>query len=179
MESVSSHPARRWSVLAVAAVLGLTMVFATTSASSASPGHAVAAKKRCKKKHSRAAAAKKCKKKKSAPAPVVTPPPPPAPLALTDAEVINRVTQKAQEYCAVDSFCYDYGYYYDSNPSEAYCTSKSTYSWSCLGYNLEDFGTEFDACDFREIVERVGYNGITSHQDLTYGSGGWDCYEIV
>jgi hypothetical protein len=157
------------------------MVFATTSASSASPGHAVAAKKRCKKKHSRASAAKKCKKKKSVPTPVVTPPPPPppTPLALTDSEVINQVSQKAHDYCDVDLYCFDWGYYYDSNPSEAYCTSKTTYSWSCLGYNLEDNGVDPEyVCDFREIVERVGYNGITSHQDLTYGDNGWDCYTI-
>jgi hypothetical protein len=66
---VSSHSARRWSVLALVALLGLAVTFATTSASSgASSGHAVAAKKKCKKKHKRSAAAakkKKCKKKKT------------------------------------------------------------------------------------------------------------------
>lgn len=175
---IHSLPARRWGRIGLVALLGLMFALVTVSEGHASAGHAVAAKKRCKKKHSRASAAKKCKKKKSAPTPVVTPPPP-APLALTDAEVIQRVTQRAGEYCAVDEFCFDYGYYYDSNPSEAYCTSKSTYGWSCLGYNLEDDGVDTYACDFREIVERVGYNGITSHQDLTYGSGGWDCYVIV
>jgi hypothetical protein len=173
---VSSHPARRWTVIALVALLGLTVAIASSSASASAPGHARAAKKCKKGKKSAVAAKKKCKKKKSAPTPVVTPPP--APLALTDAEVIQRVTQKAGEYCAVDPFCYDYGYYYDSNPSQAYCTSKSTYSWSCLGYNLEDDDPDFYACDFREIVERVGYNGITSHQDPTFGSGGWDCYLI-
>ena len=74
---VSSHPAKRWSLLALVALLGLAVAFATTSASNASSGHAVAAKKKCKKKHKSAAEAKKkkCKKKKK-----VTVPPSPAPL---------------------------------------------------------------------------------------------------
>jgi hypothetical protein len=63
---VSTHPARRWSLLALVALLGLAVTFSATSASSASSGHAVAAKKKCKKKHKSAATAKKkkCKKKK-------------------------------------------------------------------------------------------------------------------
>jgi hypothetical protein len=79
--SISSHPARRWSVLALIALLGLAMTFATSSASSASSGRAVAAKK-CKKGKKSAAAAKKkkCKKKKkAAPVTPVTPAPPPPP----------------------------------------------------------------------------------------------------
>jgi hypothetical protein len=78
---VSTHPARRWSLLALVALLGLAVTFATTSASGASSGHAVAAKKKhgCKKKKgkkSAAAAKKKCKHKKTpAPtSPVLTPP---------------------------------------------------------------------------------------------------------
>lgn len=78
---ISSALTRRWSLIALVALLGLVVVFATTSASGASFGHAVAAKKhKCHKKKGKksAAAAKKkhgCKKKrKSAPAPVVTPP---------------------------------------------------------------------------------------------------------
>jgi hypothetical protein len=77
---VSRHPARRWSVLALVALLGLAMTFATTSASNASDGHAVAAKKKCKKKGKKSAAAakkKKCKKKKAQPQPVVLPSPAP------------------------------------------------------------------------------------------------------
>jgi hypothetical protein len=71
----SSQLARRWSLVALVALLGLAVAFATTSASSANAGHAVAAKKKCKKKHKSAAEAKKkkCKKKKK----VVTPPPAP------------------------------------------------------------------------------------------------------
>jgi hypothetical protein len=42
---------------------------------------------------------------------------------------------------------------------------------SCYGYNDEYNGT-FYTCDFREIVERDGYNGIKSHQDPSYG---WVC----
>jgi hypothetical protein len=80
MQSVSSHPARRWSVLALIALLGLAVTFTASSASSASPGHAVAAKKKCKKKHKSAASAKKkkCKKKKHAVVPPVTTPAPPS-----------------------------------------------------------------------------------------------------
>jgi hypothetical protein len=73
---VSTHPARRWSLLALVALLGLAVTFAATSASGASSGHAVAAKKKCKKKHKSAATAKKkkCKKKKKAIVPPATPP---------------------------------------------------------------------------------------------------------
>jgi hypothetical protein len=71
---ISPNSARRWSVLALVAVLGLAVTFAATSASSgASSGQAVAAKKKCKKKGKKSAASakkKKCKKKKA----VVTPP---------------------------------------------------------------------------------------------------------
>jgi hypothetical protein len=42
---------------------------------------------------------------------------------------------------------------------------------SCYGYNDEYNGT-FYTCDFREIVQRDGYNGIKSHQDPSYG---WVC----
>jgi hypothetical protein len=66
---VLSHPAR-WSLLALVALLGLAVTFATISASSgANPGHAVVAKKKCKKKGKKSAAAakkkKKCKKKQT------------------------------------------------------------------------------------------------------------------
>jgi hypothetical protein len=78
---ISSVFARRWSILALVALLGLAVTFATTSASSATSGHAVAAKKKCKKKGKKSAAVakkKKCKhKKKATPAPtppVLTPP---------------------------------------------------------------------------------------------------------
>jgi hypothetical protein len=144
-------------------------VTGSVAMSSAAPSHARIAKK-CKKKHGK----KKCKK--SVPTPVVTPPAPPTPLALTDAEVITRVTQKAFDYCSVDPDCIDYGYYYDTTSTVAACSSKTTYTWACYGWNDEDDGVDpVFTCDFREIVERVGYNGITSHQDLSYGSSGWAC----
>jgi hypothetical protein len=53
------------------------------------------------------------------------------------------------------------------------------YTWVCDGYNDEDTDANPDIdfeCAFREVVERDGLNGIKSHQDLTYGSGGWDCF---
>jgi hypothetical protein len=186
---VSSHPARRWSVLALIALLGLAVTFISSSASSASPGHAMAAKKKCKKKHKSAATAKKKCKKKHAVVPPVTPPSPPSnptPLALTAPEVINRITEKANEYCAEDPDCVDYGYYWDSNPSEPYCLEISTYSWTCDGYNIED--SDFDPpnaeCEFSEVVERDGYNGIKSHLNTDFGgtdgwAPGWYCYAVV
>jgi putative hemolysin len=67
---ISSVLARRSSILALVALLGLAVTFATTSASSATSGHAVAAKKHCKKKKGKksatAAKKKKCKKKHAA-----------------------------------------------------------------------------------------------------------------
>jgi hypothetical protein len=96
--------------------------------------------------------------------------PPPGtqqPVALSASEVANRVFSRAAGYCAVDSACYAYGNYDTST-----CESKSTYTWSCYGYNLEDNGL---TCDFREIVSRTGVNGITSYLDTSY-SGGFYCY---
>jgi hypothetical protein len=90
---VSSHSARRWSLLALVALLGLALTFATTSATSASAGHAVAAKKKCKKKHKSAAEAKKkkCKKKKAVTVPPATlpstPSTPSGPTEVTRASV--------------------------------------------------------------------------------------------
>jgi hypothetical protein len=88
--SISSNPARRWSLLALVALLGLA-VTVTTNASSASPGHAVAAKKKCKKKGKKSAEAakkKKCKKKKTVIAPpAVTPPATPSGGTTTRASI--------------------------------------------------------------------------------------------
>jgi hypothetical protein len=92
----------------------------------------------------------------------------PPPLALTASEVADRVFSQASAYCNQDAFCYAYGNYDTST-----CASKSTHTWSCYGYNLETYG---DTCDFREVVSRSGYNGITSYRDLTYGgSDGFFC----
>jgi hypothetical protein len=167
---------RRTVVLAVVAALtlALTIGLVNVSESSARYAQAVVAKKKCKKGKKSAVAAKKCKRKK--PAPVVVPAPP-TPLALTDSEVINRVIQKAGEYCFVDLDCINYGYYsLDLAGTQAECSSKSTYSWTCYGFNEEDGGADPDFfCDFREVVERDGYNGIKSHQDLSFGIDGWEC----
>jgi len=159
---------KKYVLVACVAAVALVVAAPAGAASHARVADAHIAKK-CKKKHGK----KKCKK--PTPAPVVAPP---SPLALTDAEVINRVTQKAFDYCSVDIDCVDYGYYAtDMTLQHAECSSKSTYSWSCYGWNDEDNGVDPQfTCDFREVVERTGYNGITSHQDLTFGSGGWDCF---
>jgi hypothetical protein len=142
------------------------MVSGSVTVASAVPPHARIAKK-CKKKHGK----KKCKK--SVPAPVVTPPAP-TPSPLSDAEVIRQVTQKALEYCNADPNCVNYGYYStDPGGQVAACSSKSTYEWACYGWNDEDNGVDPEfTCDFREIVDRVGLNSVTSHQDLSYG---WSC----
>lgn len=129
------------------------------------------AKKKCKRgwvlRHG------KCKKKK---VPVYVPPAPPAPLPLTDSEVIARVSQQANFYCSIDIGCNASGYYYDTNnPSQAACSFRTTYQWGCYGWNDEFYFSYGLTCDFREIVDRVGYNGITSHQDLSYG---WNCYYL-
>ena len=63
----SKSPGRgRWALLALVAVLGLTMVVGTGGSAASTPGHAVQAKKCKKKKHRSATSAKKkkCKKKK-------------------------------------------------------------------------------------------------------------------
>jgi hypothetical protein len=162
---------KRLGLVALVAALAV-VVAAPAPASAVTPGKARIAKK-CKKKHKKHGKKKKCKK--VAPTPVVTPPPaPPAPLALTNAEVIARVTQKAAQYCLADLDCIDYGYYStDLGGQIPACSSKTTYSWSCYGWNDEDNGVDpVFTCDFREVVERDGYNGIKSHQDLGYG---WVC----
>jgi hypothetical protein len=165
---------KKYVLIACVAITALVVAAPAAAASHARQADAHIAKK-CKKKHGK----KRCKK--SIPAPVVTPPAPPAPpapLALTSSEVINQVIQKAGQYCAVDPYCFDWGYYYvNPDPNNIACASKSTYSWSCYGWNDEDNGVDpVFTCDFREIVERTGYSGITSHQDLSYGSSGWNCH---
>ena len=169
---------KRYILVTFVAILAL-VVAAPAAASNGRAATAHIAKKCKKKKHGKK---KKCKKTIPAPTPA---PAPPAPLALTASEVVSRVTEQANAYCQVDAACSDYGYYWDSGPGDPYCYSKSTYSWTCYGYNEEywpgdDPDTDYWWCDFREVVERDGYNGIRSHQDLTFGGGswapGWDCY---
>ena len=159
---------KRVMLLCVVAALGLMVcVSAAMANESIKPLTAHVAKKKCKK-------GKKCKKKKKA-APYV-PPAPPAPLALSDAEVQGAVNQAAYNYCLPDADCYDYGIYVDYIGGPITCASKTTYEWSCYGWNDEYDGFDFYTCDFREIVSRSGYNGITHRQDLTYGSSGWNCH---
>ena len=129
--------------------------------------------------HSRSAhaAKKKCKKKKRAPVPL--PAPAPTPLPLTVGEVRDRMLLKAALYCDEDISCVAWGFYkVGESADNLSCLSQTTYSWTCYGYNDEETagGAPPDAtCDFREVVEREGIGGVTSHQDLTFGSGGWAC----
>jgi hypothetical protein len=100
---ISSTSARRWSVLVLAALLGLALTLATTTASSARSGYAVAAKKKCKKKKGKKSAAaakkKKCKKKKppvAQPAPAPTAPAPKSPVVRADVTwTVSGVTDEA------------------------------------------------------------------------------------
>jgi hypothetical protein len=96
------------------------------------------------------------------------------PLALTESEVQARVVQRAASECNIDPFCVASGYY--TSGGHLLCSSRTTYEWGCFGYNDENDGS---TCDFREIVDRSGYNGITSHRDLSFGGSGgpgWDCH---
>ena len=175
---------RRWIVLALVAVLGLTLAVAVGGASAATRVQAHAAKK-CKK-HNRMAsvAKKKCKKKKkAAPVAPVVAPPAPTPTPLSNPEIIDRVNQKALEYGNQDSW-FDGYYGYWSEDDAGFipkCSSKSDFSATCEGwYEWYDF--DFDAygeCDFYEVVERDGLTGIRSHLDTSFGSNpgdGFECY---
>jgi hypothetical protein len=96
------------------------------------------------------------------------------PLALTESEVRARVNSQAYQYCfnSGDPYCYASGVWTDGGSLA--CESKSTYQWSCYGWNDEYDGTYY-TCTFREIVSRSGYNGLTSYRDASYGSNGWAC----
>jgi hypothetical protein len=165
---------KRCSLVVLVAMLGLVVAApAPASTTAIPPAKAqIAKKKKCKGKAWKRGKCQRKKKKKP-----VAPPAPPAPaaLALTEAEVKNRVNQQAQAYCAVDIYCYAAGVYVDYTGGPITCSSKSTYSWSCYGWN-EEYNGNYFTCDFRETVVRAGYNGITSQRDLSYGSNGWDCY---
>jgi hypothetical protein len=160
----------------IAALLMVVLAFTFGLASAGAQAHdgqAVAAKKSKKKKK------KKKRRGGSGAAPVGTPVPaaPTTPLALTEAEVVSRIIQRADVYCNEDPSCIDYGYYEDGT-GHLECASKSTYTWTCYGWTDEDaaFDPPNATCDFREIVQRSGYSGIASYQDLTFGDEGWDCY---
>jgi hypothetical protein len=164
-------------LMLVTLVAGLSLAVAAPAMASSgrpAPADAHIAKKKCKKKKS--GKKRKCKKKRK----VVPPAPTPKPLA--DAEVINQVRTRAAVYCAEDPFCVNYGYYYpEGSPNTvAACSSKSTYQWACFGWIDEeegDGGNPELTCRFREIIDRVGIDGITSHQDLSLNppNGGWIC----
>jgi hypothetical protein len=142
-------------------------------ASAAGNNHAVVAKKKCKKKKRKkpAVAAKRCKKRRAVPVAV-------PPLPLTDPEVINRIGQMAGWYCQQDPECSGaYGYYHEpADQARALCSWRSTYTWACDGWYDRGSGIGSQTCDFREVVERDGYNGIRSHLDLSYTDGGFDCH---
>jgi hypothetical protein len=163
---------KNYVLAALVATLALAVAAPAVASSHGKAAPVAQIAKKCKKKHGKK---KKCKK--SVPPPVVVTPPAPTPLALTANEVIDQVVLKAKQYCDADLDCYDYGYYWDSAPGDPYCVSKSTYAWTCDGWNDEDNGVDdpFE-CAFREVVERDGLNGIKSHQDLTFGDSGWDCF---
>ncbi len=110
----------------------------------------------------------------------------PGPLPLTASEVIGQVVRKADEYCqTTERGCVDSGYYYNPpTPSDPACDSRTLYVWSCYGWNENvpssgPLAGNTLLCDFLEVVERDGYNGIKSHQDLSFGGtpwgAGWDC----
>jgi hypothetical protein len=187
MNSLRFELGRDRSLLALfaAAALSLCVVFA--GAAEAAPDTATAAaKKKCGKKKGKKAvsAAKKCGKKKkdsgSGPVTPIATPAPPTPAPLTAAEVINQVNLKAAQYCDEDPDCLDSGYYFDTAPGDPACEYRTTYTWACLGWNDEDFENDDEiidtTCDFLEIVQRVGLNGVSSSQDLTYAGDGWDCF---
>jgi hypothetical protein len=89
---------------------------------------------------------------------------PPAPLALTEAEVLGRIRAIASAECDVDGNCSASGAYAAST-----CDERSTYRWICYGWNFEGFG-DGSTCDFREVVSRNGYNGLTATRDTSYGN---------
>jgi hypothetical protein len=165
--AVSSLPVRRLSLLALVVLLGVAVNFAATSVTRASSGHTVAAKKKCKKK--------------KAP-PVVVPPATPQPL--TDDEILNRVASKAADYCGEDPDCNGDSRAYEDpeNPGHPDCEAKSTFSATCYGFYGLSSGMFAGKCDFREVVERDGVNGIKSHLDTSFGTvpgGGFACFLVV
>src|SRR3954452_1393485 len=186
LQGRSLLPARRWALLVVVSLLGLSVASATAIAGPSGwrDAGATTAKKKCKKKHRSASSAKKkCKKKKAAPtpvAPVTTAPQLPQPL--TDQEIRDRVSAKAAEYCSQDPNC---GGLYGSLStfpagSAPLCSARSDFSATCGGYyGAPDMGSGEYRCEFYEVVERDGLSGIKSHLDTTFGTNGFDCFMFV
>jgi hypothetical protein len=180
LKGTSLFTGQRWALVGLVAILGLTVV-GTGTASANSSGRAVIAKK-CKRRRRSAASAKKCKKKGTTPTTPTTTSPGQTGLPLTNDEVVNRIRADALAYCNADSECVGYDYKH-STPGVPECSSMSTYSWTCVGYTLESgfFTPPFAECDFADVVERDGYNGIKSHLDTSYGGTGgsppgWLCH---
>jgi hypothetical protein len=154
---------KKYLLLSFAAMLAIVLtVPATGSADPVAHGA-----KKCKRK---AFNRKKCRR--SGPAPVAPAPPAPAPTPapLTESEVVNRVVSQAGVYCNADFYCVGYGYV--TSGGSIYCSSKTTSSWTCYGYNDEDYnlnGFVDTTCVFREVVSRSGQSGITSSFDSGYG----------
>lgn len=155
-------------------VTGMLMLAVAAPAADANstirPAKAHIAKK-CKKKAKHRG---KCKRRAPAPVVPVAPPAPPAPLAITETEARTAVNQVAYNECLPDPYCYNYGIYVDGAGNIS-CDSKSTYTWTCFGWNDEYDGTFF-TCDFRAYVERSGYSSVTYRRDSTYNGTGWNCY---
>jgi hypothetical protein len=102
MQRVARRPsARAWILVALVALLGMTVAAGAGSAAASGPGHAVEAKK-CKK-HKRSATSakkKKCKKKKKAPLPV-------QPVVLPAPGPLVRATLSWSANDEVDLHAYD------------------------------------------------------------------------
>lgn len=178
MELRYSHGSRFLTV-AVALLAAFALAITSAPAGAATGGEArvleaeIAKKKRCKKgKKSATAAKKRCKKKDGNDDA-------PTPLVLTAPEVINQVVAKANQYCLQFPDCVGYGYYHTSAGLGDPTCSKTPYLWACYGWNEDDIDADPEVdreCRFVEIVQRSGFNGITSYQDLTYGDQGWYCF---
>src|SRR5262245_27250654 len=152
-------------LLATALCVALWVAVAAPTAQSNAPDRATAQiAKKCKKKHRK----HKCKKKKAQP--VVQAPGPPTQLPLSGAEVLIVVSNDASQICAsYGPHCPAYGPHLEDDPATLDCISKSTLSWTCKGwYGIIAPGYFSGTCEFYEVVERVGYDGVTSHWDPTH-----------
>jgi hypothetical protein len=160
---------RKYLSMAVIGLVAVVVAIPGAAEAKRSAKGPVAHAAKCKKKKHR----RKCKERR-VPAPVA----PPAALPITESEAHNAVVDTARSECLVDAYCYAYGYYYDAaNPSQLYCDTRQTYTWACYGWNDEyDYDSLFYTCDFREVIQRVGYNGINAYRDTTYAGDGWDCH---
>ncbi len=72
------------------------------------------------------------------------------------------VNQKASEYCQADPYCYASGVYVEYTGGPLSCGSKLYWTWTCYGYNKEDYFPFIVPCRFREIVDRLYGGGVAS-----------------